>query len=274
MLDKYYTRPEIAYRCCEIIKEYIDIDTKRDLVIEPSAGDGSFIAPIKDVLRCKNTIFYDIAPQHKIIKKQDFLRLSSPLPNDVNKIHVVGNPPFGFRSSTAIKFIRKAGTFCDTISFILPRSFKKPSMQRSVCPNFRLLCTYVLPKYSFTVDGRPYDVPCVFQIWKKTGNTRKRHAILRPIGYKFVKNDLNKAHFAVRRVGFNAGKIYLKDLKAFSNLNKNSHYFIRLDHRADITRIKDIKSTSKRDVSGPYSISKAEIIRKLNRYLQVQKIQF
>ena len=38
-----------------------------------------------------------------------------------NKIHIIGNPPFGRQSSLAIKFIKKSVEYCDSISFILPK---------------------------------------------------------------------------------------------------------------------------------------------------------
>ena len=45
-IDKYYTKPEIASQCVELVKEHINI-LKDDLIIEPSAGNGSFIKNIK-----------------------------------------------------------------------------------------------------------------------------------------------------------------------------------------------------------------------------------
>ncbi|WP_396189995.1 hypothetical protein [Flavobacterium sp.] len=259
-MDKFYTKPEIARKCCEIILKHKLINAEKDLIIEPSAGAGSFIGPIKNVLRAKHSIFYDIAPAHKKIKKQNFLTL---IPYTKRRVHIVGNPPFGFRGSLAIKFIKKASTFCDTFSFILPRSFKKPSMKKSVPSNFCLICTHMLPKYSFIKDGLPYDVPCVFQIWKKSKGQKYIMKTLRPVGYTFARTGLN-ADFAVRRVGFNAGKISQYNLEV---LNKNTHYFVKLNDTYDLEKIKDIESRSKKDVAGPYSISKREIIRKLNIFL-------
>jgi hypothetical protein len=47
-------------------------------------------------------------------------------------IHIIGNPPFGRQSSTAIKFIKKSCLFCNSLSFILPKSFKKDSLKNKV----------------------------------------------------------------------------------------------------------------------------------------------
>ena len=59
IIDKYYTKKEIANKCLELIKKYIIIDSS-SLIIEPSAGNGAFIAGIK--ILSNNYKFYDIKP--------------------------------------------------------------------------------------------------------------------------------------------------------------------------------------------------------------------
>jgi hypothetical protein len=41
-LDKFYTNLDVVDKCHDAIKKHVYID-KNDLIIEPSAGDGSFI---------------------------------------------------------------------------------------------------------------------------------------------------------------------------------------------------------------------------------------
>ena len=64
-------------------------------------------------------------PENDEIIKQDYLEFDFNLQNSYKRIHIVGNPPFGRQSSLAIKFIKKSCEYCDSISFILPKSFKK-----------------------------------------------------------------------------------------------------------------------------------------------------
>jgi len=45
--DKYYTNINIAKKCTELFKKYIKIN-ENDLIIEPSAGNGSFIPLLKN----------------------------------------------------------------------------------------------------------------------------------------------------------------------------------------------------------------------------------
>ena len=98
------------------------------------------------------------------MKAIDFLKLDYLKFSNKN-VHIVGNPPFGRQSSLAIKFIRYSALFSKSISFILPKSFKKDSLQNKVPLNFHLLCQVDLPKNSFLVNEKEHDVPCVFQIW-------------------------------------------------------------------------------------------------------------
>jgi hypothetical protein len=45
-IDKFYTKETIVDKCINLIKNFIVIDNK-DLIIEPSAGNGAFISKIK-----------------------------------------------------------------------------------------------------------------------------------------------------------------------------------------------------------------------------------
>lgn len=261
-MDKYYTKPEVARFCCKMFKKFVKVHHNRDLIIEPSAGDGSFVAPIKEM--CDNTLFIDIAPDNNLIKKADFLQFKIPGPADkYEKIYVIGNPPFGFKSSMAIKFIKKSCTFCNAFGFILPKSFAKGSMRRSVPLHFHLKYQKVLSPDAFLT---PRGIPCVFQIWAKKAYNRKTTKRVKPIGYKFVTAS-SKPDFAIRRVGSKTGQVYYYNDTVNINLNTNTHYFIKLDHPHH-KHIHYIPSTSKYLVLGPLSLSKQVITKYLNRHLK------
>jgi len=131
-IDKYYTKKSVVDECMKSIENHIEFE-KNDLIIEPSAGNGAFINGIKSLTN--NYKFYDIEPQNEQIEKQDYLLFDYSHINNDN-IHIIGNPPFGRQSSLAIKFIKKSCEFADTISFILPMSFKKDSMKKHFPLNF------------------------------------------------------------------------------------------------------------------------------------------
>ena len=263
-IDKYYTSPSIVNKCMKLVKEQINIQPN-DLCIEPSAGDGAFINEIKSLF--KNYKFYDLEPENSEIIKQDYLNYNynATVDNEtkVNNIHIIGNPPFGRQSSLAIKFIKKSSEYCDSISFILPKSFKKESLKKHFPLHFHLVYEYDLPENSFIVGNKKYDVPCVFQIWIKKTTHRKVAAKLIPNKYKFTtKNDEHDISF--RRVGVNAGDIDTQtDQKSIQ-----SHYFIKFDNLLTdelFDELSKINYECKNNTCGPKSISKQELIAEFNK---------
>lgn len=262
-IDKYYTKNSVVELCIKLVNEHIKIEHS-DLIIEPSAGNGSFINVIKSV-SC-NYAFYDVEPEHNEIMKQDYLSGNyNDLIDRFRNIHIIGNPPFGRQSSLAIQFIKKSCQFCNTISFILPKSFKKDSLKKTFPLQFHLVLETELPDKSFLVNGIEHDVPCIFQIWEKRNENRELTAKLEPIGFIFVdKNDNPDISF--RRVGVNAGRID-------TNINEKSvqsHYFIKLTNNKpvqyNITQLSKITYEFNNTV-GPKSISKQELIFKFNPLL-------
>ena len=88
-LEQFYTIDENADFCISKINL-----TDYDLIIEPSAGNGSFSKKL-------NCLAYDIAPTGNDIITQDYLALdTSSFAN--KKVLVIGNPPFGRQSSLPV----------------------------------------------------------------------------------------------------------------------------------------------------------------------------
>jgi len=245
-IDKFYTKPEVVKICIELVKSFVGKD---DFIIEPSAGNGAFF----ELQTLANTLFLDIEPEDDRIQQGDFLSFKPP---HVDKIHVIGNPPFGRQSSLARKFIKHSCSFSTTIGFILPRSFKKSSYQASFDKSFHLVEEFDLPSNSFTYDGKDYDVPCVFQVWKRSDTNRPIKHKLKPTRYEFVNSE--DADVSFRRVGVYAGT-FSED----TNKSKQSHYFIKFLDGYNIDRLNSIQFDNNNTV-GPRSISKQELIEKLN----------
>jgi len=262
-IDKYYTNPNTVNYCFDIIKQNINIDYDKDLIIEPSAGDGAFINRIK--LASKNNLFIDLEPENSEIKQQDYLDLDISFKQNYRKIHLVGNPPFGRQSSMAINFIKKSVEFCDSISFILPKSFKKDSLKSHFSLYFHLIIETELPKNSFLVEGKEYDVPCIFQIWEKKTEPRVKKQKLEPINFKFV-NKSEPHDISFRRVGVYAGKIDTNTV----DKSIQSHYFIKFTKKISrelLDTLININFDTDNTV-GPKSISKQELIEKYNPILE------
>lgn len=259
-IDKYYTKSSISELCLTQFKHNITIDSE-DLLIEPSAGNGSFIAGIKQITN--NFIFFDIYPEHDDISKQDFLVFDhNNIKNKYKKIHAIGNPPFGRQSSTAIKFIKKCSEFCDSISFILPKSFKKETLKKSFPLNYHLIYEIDLPEKSFLLENKEHNVPCIFQIWQKMDTNRIICEKIEPINFTFVDKTQNP-DISFRRVGVNAGAID----KNIQEKSIQSHYFIKFTNNKSIDENIQCLSAITYDFNntvGPKSISKQELITKFN----------
>ena len=262
-IDKYYTKDNVVELCLNNVKKYIEINSD-DLIIEPSAGNGSFISGIKSITN--NFKFYDLEPDNEEIIKQDYLEYDYVSARETySKIHIIGNPPFGRQSSLAIKFIKKSCEFCTSVSFILPKSFKKDSLKKAFPLIFHLICEIDLPDKAFIVDGLEHNVPCIFQIWEKKSINRVVNEKLQPINFIFVEKTENP-DISFRRVGVNAGIIDEKiDEKSIQ-----SHYFIKFTNGKTLTtNISNLSSICYEfnNTVGPKSISKQELIFKFNSLL-------
>lgn len=246
-LDQFYTKPEIAVKCYNILKDKID-ENKIDYFLEPSAGTGSFYKLLPNNKR----IGLDVEPKYDDIIKQNYFDFN---PEKDKKYVVIGNPPFGRISSIAVKFFNKSAMFADYIAFIIPRTFKRVSIQNKLDLNFDLIYTEDLPlrPCCFTPN---MSAKCCFQIWKKSDVKRKK--IIYDKTHKdftFMKHgpkdDKNQptpptgADFVIKAYGSNCGEIIESDLM---NLRPKSWHWIKSNI--------DVETLKKRFNSLDYSISK------------------
>lgn len=219
-LDKFYTKPEWAKHCTQIAFSLIT-PAQRKVIIEPSAGAGSFVDAIP--LLSRPRVFpVDIAPERNDIFRQDFFEFS--LNTFPDHTMVIGNPPFGFAANLAVKFFNQAATMANVIAFIVPLTFRKKSVQNRLHAHFHLIYDEPCPKNSFTLEGAEYDVPSCFQIWIRTTETRNTKPEANP-GIKWMKKKEaihTSGALAIRRVGSNTGKIIEGDLHT---LSESTHYF-------------------------------------------------
>lgn len=257
-LDKFYTPYEIATECIQLIPE---LDTY-DLIIEPSAGTGSFSSQIK-------CLAYDLEPAAENIIQQDWLTVE---PFKEKHILVLGNPPFGSRSSLAKQFIkhsRKIGA--ETIAFILPDTFSKLTNQsKTLFPeDWSLIVEHKLSNCNFKLeDNKDYYVPCSFYIWTK----RKSDINLRQIkipetdDFIFLPRGSLEADFSING---NSGKI--KEINEITN-SKAEHY-IKAKNKS-IDELKEIFSklnypTLSSVNGGNYWLGQQDILKAYNNFLNI-----
>ena len=272
-LDRFYTKPSVVDR---LLKEITIEDY--DVVVEPSAGTGNWSSKIEEC------IAIDIAPEHPDIIEGDFLEDDFIFDEmkEENSILVIGNPPFGRIGNKAIKFINKAAEFADTVAFILPRSFRKESLQRRVDKNFWLVNDIDLfEKPCFIFEDKDYFAPCVFQVWERRNEERDTTIKkVDPIGFSYVTNykikyekfyDPNKqmivgvvreyieeadANLVVRRVGGAAGTAYTNKIE---DRSIPPNYFLWVDNPKETAKHINKRNFDTHDTVGPESLSKGEL---------------
>lgn len=203
----------------------------------------------------------DVDPKHPELMNQDFLTF--PQPKERARWITCSNPPFGRNCKMAVAFFNRAAQFSDVIAFVVPRTFRKQSLQRRLPLNFELLGERLLEEDSFLFEGKPYSVPCCFQIWLRT--TARRQHLLTPTTHQdFEFCQPADADFAVRRVGCLAGKV----IREFAGYSMGSNYFIRakIPIQDLIRRLESIDwSAVKWDTAGNPSIGKRELIAKYSQ---------
>ena len=263
-LDQFFTKKKVA----EYLIEKIDFD-QYDIIIEPSAGKGDFFKSLPQHKR----IGVDVEPHARGLVKMDFLLSSELTPlifchpsmkNCEIKILTIGNPPFGKNSSIARKFFNRVASFSSTIAFILPRTFRKPSVQNYLNKNFHLIHDELLELDSFYVfeenKKRDYKVPTVFQMWEKKEFERENIPVFKTCeDFDFVSPS--EGDFSLRRVGGAAGTIFDD-----CDREEPSHYFIK--SKSGCSNVKNIlnsiewtKDGPKYDTIGYPSVSKNDLIK-------------
>jgi hypothetical protein len=249
-LDKFYTKPEIVGLCLDTIDCGL-----YDYIIEPSVGSGAFFNKINH----SNKIGIDLKPELTHISSTDIIITHDFLTWELNKfpypknILIIGNPPFGRNGSLALKFIKKACQLGADIAFILPRGYKKQSVYDKIPLNYEKTFEIDLPYNSFYYNDVDYDVPCVWQIYKKGKDVRNKSTKATPKYFKFT--DRLNADLAIRRVGALAGKVFSK-----TDVSESSHYFIKCELMDLLLTEVNTNLFSNNDTTGPRSISKNELI--------------
>lgn len=214
-LDQFYTNKDIALKYYNKLTELINID-EFDIHLEPSAGSGSFF----NIMYETKKIGFDIEPKKEGIYKMDFFDYR---PQQDKKYLVFGNPPFGRGSSLAVKFFNKSAEFANCIAFIIPRTFKRVSIQNRLNLNFELIYDENLPITPCCFTPK-MTAKCCFQVWVKKDSKRKKVIYDKTHDdFEFLKHgpkDKNNqptppknCDFVIKAYGGNCGEIIDMDLK-------------------------------------------------------------
>jgi hypothetical protein len=209
-LDQFYTNEDVVRECLQLVGlgDY-------DVIVEPSAGSGAFYVH----LPAEKRVGVDLEPACDGVIEQDYFKFveiaaaCKMFPIEGRTYLVVGNPPFGKNSSLARKFFNASALFADTIAFVLPRTFRKPSTINQLNEYFHLTKEIMLGKDAFHLpDGKTHDVPCVFQVWERYSRPRPKIATVTDCkDFKFIE---------VAKNGIQAYTLQIKDLRTGTETTK------------------------------------------------------
>jgi hypothetical protein len=268
-LDKFYTIPSYSKKCIDKVFELYE-KINFDLIIEPSAGNGSFF----EQLEFEYKVGIDISPENKNIIKMDFFDYNPP--THKNNILVIGNPPFGKISSIAIKFFNHSARWANVIAFIIPRTFRRPSVQNKLNKMFHLI-------YDEDVSTKPccftpkMMVKCCFQIWEKKNIERSfidlptKHEDWEflpfgPIDIYGQPTPPTGADFAMRAYGGKIGEI--EQIK-LSELRPKSWHWIKSNIKKEelITRFNQLDYSDSLNTARQNSMGRGELVRLYNDFI-------
>ena len=231
-MDKFYTIPSYSKKCIGKVEEIYGDYSQWRLVVEPSAGNGSFLQQIPS----QRKVGMDIEPEGENIMKQSFFDYV-PKYQSETRILVIGNPPFGRVCSMAIKFFNHAAAWADVIAFIVPRTFRKISIQNKLNTLFHL-------KYDEEIPTSPCHftpkmmAKCCFQVWEKriqlrplillpTYHEHWEFLSYGPLDDKKQPTPPTGADFAIRAYGGKIGEICDENLHV---LRPKSWHWIKVNH--------------------------------------------
>lgn len=229
------------------------------LFVEPSAGTGAFVRPLLDAGRKVRAV--DIDPKFSAVTRMGFLNAEGVFDGDHSAIVTIGNPPFGKNACLAVQFFNRAARHSDEIAFIVPRTFRKMSLHKRLHGMFHLSEDGDVESRAFIRFGNPHDVPCAWQIW--TGHKAERPRPVPPcINHLIGYTTPCRASFAMRRVGFYAGRVITTNIQS---LSETTHYFMREMAHGVIDALRNVNRTEiAGQTAGVRSLSKTEIAFKLD----------
>lgn len=201
-VEQYYTPKDLARNLSE---ELIAITGSDRSFIEPAGGNGSFVTALES-LGIEKIQAVDLYPKHPRVKNADFLTHN---PKGSNLV-TISNPPFGRNNSLSIPFFNHAANHSEYIAFLVPRSWRKWSVQNRLDRRFHLISDRDVAVNYVTDTGERIgannDLRTCFQIWQRQDSLRPLIRVQDQGLVKKCKPEI--ADIAIRVFGFGCGKSY------------------------------------------------------------------
>lgn len=258
--EQFYTPPAVAE---QVVARVLDLipDAHTRPWLEPAAGTGAFLtaayaAGITDVLA------YDIDPRHPDITEANFLTQTPDLTGAIT----VTNPPFGRNNALSVPFFNHAANYSAAITFIVPRSWRKWSVQNRLDRRFHLIDDTDLDINYVTTDGTPISTRSMLRTCVQTWQRRNtlRDLITVPDPGIIAKTTPEDADVALTIFGYGCGTVRTN----FPRHKVSTQMYLRLLHPRALEALEAVNySRFSRNVAYTQALSLPEINYLLTEYL-------
>ena len=259
--EQYYTDPELAARLVDVMLSIVGPDAVDRTWIEPAGGTGTFIDALA-ARGVRDIISVDIEPRHSSVEAGDFLAM--PLSGE--NLIALSNPPFGRANKLCIPFFNKLAQHCSHIGFIVPKSWRKWSVQDRLDPRFYLVhdedlvVNYVDAAGAPLADGRT-ELNTVFQVWAARGELRQPVRVA-DRGY-IAKTSPAEADVALTIFGHGCGTVRTE----FPRVPNTTQMFLKLRDESVLAALRRADLAQfYRNVAYIPALSITEIRAALNEY--------
>lgn len=220
--EQFYTPQDVAQDIFTTLKDLVPNFTAYTL-LEPAGGTGTII-DAGQKFGMTSILSYDIEPLHPKVQQGNFLE------QNINSKNVltVSNPPFGRNNALAIPFFNHAAKFSDYIVFIVPRSWRKWSVQNRLDTHFHLIQDHDLTinyvnRYGEDEHAKDRLRTCV-QYWKRSSLARPLIHV-RDMGI-IAKSAPAEADASMTIFGYGCGTLKTD----FEPVKNTTQMFIKLLH--------------------------------------------
>ena len=201
--EQFYTPKDLARSLVAEVRNYLG-DFADQSFLEPACGNGSFVTALRD-FGASDVTSIDKYPLIADATEVDYLDYLPPGSDYVT----VTNPPFGRNNSLSIPFFNHAASHSQLIAFLVPRSWRKWSVQNRLDTNFHLVSDQdVFVSYEDAEGNRlakRNELRTCFQIWER--RVELRALIEVPDNGFLQRTTPQSADIAIRVFGYGCGTV-------------------------------------------------------------------
>lgn len=217
--EQFYTPVSLAERLVEVVGGIVP-DLCDRVLVEPAAGTGNFLQAFEKSGNTK-VIAVDVDPRFQGVQKANFLT-EFTFPAGTTDAVAITNPPFGRNNSLSVPFFNKLADHCEFIAFVIPRSWRKWSVQARLDKRFHLVYDEVLEvdyidENGVEVSSNKGGLNTVFQVWQRKNFLRE--SVIVPNYGLIEKTVPSEADVSLTLFGRGCGKVR-KDFDRIPNKSK------------------------------------------------------